>query len=280
MIASVVINGAMGFAMTVVFLLYSGDLKEVIETTESQYPFITILANSLGSPVAATALVSLLIVPDIFSLLAAVSSGSRMLWSFSREKAVPGWQWLRQVGVCRASREVDTNLIPQVDRKTSIPLHTIYVIIVVASLLSLIVLGSSVVLNDVLSLVLEAFFLSYLVALSLLLYRRMRGDIAEPSEDEDVFIANEVATGSTLVWGPWRLKGALGLANNIVALAYLTLVMFFAFWPPSAQTTPQNMNWAVLVLGGVLVGSVLYYIGWARKQYTGPIIEVEVVKDD
>lgn len=79
-----------------------------------------------------------------------------------------------------------------------------------------------------------------------------------------------------MTWGPFRLKGGLGILNNVVALTYLTIILLFGFWPPNLQTDAATMNYSALVLGAVVIGSMVYYVGWMRRFYQGPIIEVEV----
>jgi choline transport protein len=140
----------------------------------------------------------------------------------------------------------------------------------------LINLGSPTALNDVLSLVLEGLFSSYLMALSLLLYRRLRGEISEAQDTYGIAVANDTAKGIRYTWGPFRLKGALGIANNILAIVYSGIIIFFGFWPPTAQVSTADMNYSVLVLGVVTIGSMVYYFGWAQKWFQGPIVEVEV----
>lgn len=36
------------------------------------------------------------------------------------------------------------------------------------------------------------------------------------------------------------------------------------------------MNWASLVTGVVLLFSIVYYLVWAKKSYTGPIVEIDL----
>lgn len=102
----------------------------------------------------------------------------------------------------------------------------------------------------------------------MLLYRRVRGEIGD-SEDHDVA---EVPA----YWGPWCLKGPLGIANNVVACAYLILIAFFSYWPAVIPVTPATMNYSSLVLGVVAIGSMVYYFTWARKTYKGPVVEVKL----
>lgn len=39
-------------------------------------------------------------------------------------------------------------------------------------------------------------------------------------------------------------------------------------------TTAKNMNYTVLVTGAVAGFSVIYYLVWARRIYSGPVIEI------
>lgn len=41
------------------------------------------------------------------------------------------------------------------------------------------------------------------------------------------------------------------------------------------HTNVGNMNWAGVVTSGVACISVMYYVAYARKSYTGPIVEVD-----
>ena len=155
----------------------------------------------------------------------------------------------------------------QVNSRTSIPSAAIVVVVICAALIGLINLGSITAFDDVVSLVLESFYLSYLMACGILLYRRIRGDIAEPDSAGTLSVPHQ--------WGPWRLKGNLGVINNIVACVYLILIAFFSFWPAMIPVTPATMNYSSLVLGTVALESMTYYFIWARKTYNGPIVEVK-----
>jgi choline transport protein len=148
---------------------------------------------------------------------------------------------------------------------------------VLSALLALINIGNNAAFNGTISLVLEGFYISYLLAIGLLLWRRLRGDLDTPTVTAFSSSARADETyDRCLTWGPWRLKGTLGVVNNAVACCYLCLLIFFSFWPSQAKiTSPTQMNWAVLVTGGVGVVSVGYYAAFARKTYTGPVVEVD-----
>lgn len=153
----------------------------------------------------------------------------------------------------------------------------VIVVTVCSALLALINIANNTAFNGTISLVLEGFYLSYLLALGLLLWRRLRGDLDNPDSSMTIFSSGQVdeAYDRSLTWGPWRLRGALGVANNVVAICYLTLIIFFSFWPSKMNPGPTEMNYAVVVTGGVAGFSMVYYLLFARKSYTGPVVEVD-----
>jgi choline transport protein len=165
----------------------------------------------------------------------------------------------------------------QIDKRSTIPVIAIIVVTVFSALLALINIGNNAAFNGTISLVLEGFYISYLLALGLLLWRRVRGDLDKPNSCLTVFAPGQVdeAYDRSLSWGPWHLKGVLGIANNIVAICYLTLIIFFSFWPNSVNPDLVHMNWAGVVTGSVALFSVAYYLLFAKKSYTGPIVEID-----
>lgn len=147
----------------------------------------------------------------------------------------------------------------------------------VAAILALINIGSTNAFNGVISVSIAGLFSSYLLTSSLLLYRRCTGailpsnaafDHRSPSVTEDGMVR--------AIWGPWRLPGAFGIANNVFACMYLIFVFFFSFWPTYKEVTPATMNWSILVTGVIATLSTVYYFVWARKTYHGPVVEVSL----
>lgn len=162
----------------------------------------------------------------------------------------------------------------QVEPRTSLPLIAISVTSTIAILLSLISIGSTVALNDVLSLTVAGLFLSYLTCCSLLLWRRCTGAITNHGRSA-TYTAN-LPQSSQLTWGPFHVPGVLGVVINVVGCIFLLIIIFFGFWPPSTPVTPATMNYSVLVTGSVLICSALYYVTRGRKTYTGPVVEVPI----
>ena len=138
-------------------------------------------------------------------------------------------------------------------------------------------LGAPVAFNNVMSLTLSAFYLSYFGASSLLLWRRCAGSIwmlaqVLPSEDDERLMNLPNSEGK-LIWGPWNILGALGIAVNAFAWVYLLIVFVFSVWPPQIPVEPATMNYGSLVLGATIMFSVIYNRLWAFECYRGPVIE-------
>ena len=74
-------------------------------------------------------------------------------------------------------------------------------------------------------------------------------------------------------WGPWTL-GRWGLPVNLVAISYSVVLIAFMAFPPYQPVSAQNMNYASLIFGGVLLLSVALWFVYGRKTYCGPVREV------
>ncbi|KAF4634826.1 hypothetical protein G7Y89_g3275 [Cudoniella acicularis] len=286
MILSVVINGLLAFGMLLVVLFCAVDIPTL--AGESTYPFIPIFAAAMQSNTAAIILAAVVLVLQFCASIASLASASRMMWSFSRDRGLPFWEWLSKVNnilfvsaclyvsnflnICDDTEEhcADRNVSSQVNPRTTIPLIAILVAFTLAALLGLINLGSTTAFNDVIALAIEGLFTTYLLPCGLLLYRRLRGEIGDSANND------EMGTSKTLyTWGPWRVTGLAGILINIFTCIYLVIVCFFSFWPAVLPVTAVNMNYSQLVWGAVILCSMAYYMVKARKVYTGPIVEID-----
>ena len=160
----------------------------------------------------------------------------------------------------------------QVHPRTSIPVMTIVCTTIVSTLLSLIILGSSTAFNNIVSICVAGLSGSYLLAIGLLLWRRVTGRIRplSPTSEAQQFTNTP---GFELSWGPWYMPGFLGPLVNAFALLYVTVILFFAFWPPETPVRASNMNYCVLVTGATVVLSVVWYFVAGRRDYKGPVID-------
>jgi amino acid transporter len=69
--------------------------------------------------------------------------------------------------------------------------------------------------------------------------------------------------------------GKWGALVNICALVYLAPIFIFTLFPSAPNPTAANMNWACVMVGGVVILATVYYMVWGRKVYSPPKETVE-----
>lgn len=69
--------------------------------------------------------------------------------------------------------------------------------------------------------------------------------------------------------GPFTL-GSFSKPLNILAIAWVLFISVVLFFPTSRPVTPENMNYAIVILGFVALFSLSWWWAGARKKYTGP----------
>jgi choline transport protein len=97
--ASMALNGALGFAILLAAVYALGNIDDVLgsPTGLAGYSFLDILRTGVGSVGGAAGMGAVIIFMQIFGNVADMAAASRMLWAFSRDKAVPGWSFFVQV---------------------------------------------------------------------------------------------------------------------------------------------------------------------------------------
>ena len=120
-------------------------------------------------------------------------------------------------------------------------------------LVSLINIGSTVALNAIVSITISALMSSYILTISCLLFKRIRG---EP-----------------LPKGRFSL-GRYGMAVNLASLAFLLPLFVFAFFPLATPVEPSTMNWGCVMFSGIVILATVYYMVLGRKKYTPPVMLV------
>lgn len=233
---SVIVNTTLTLIMIVTLCFTLGNVDDIL-ASPTGYPFIQVIFNATQSYVGTNILVAIVAIMLAFCAVSEVAAASRQIWSFARDGGLPGHTWLAGVS-----------------HKWNIPLPAIMVTLLIAALLSLINIGSTVALNAITSLGAVATLISYYLTIGCIIYRRI--------------------AGPELPARRWSL-GRFGLAINIVALIFLTPVIFFLTWPLATPVTAAGMNWSSVMLVGVLTIAMIYYVVKGRKEYVGPVMYVK-----
>ncbi|KAJ1326008.1 choline transport protein [Microdochium nivale] len=235
MIGSILVNGIMGFAVVLAVLFSIQDYAAAL-TSPTGFPIIEIFRQITGGNLAAATAMSLTIaISASLATVGLTASTSRTLWSFARDGAPVFSHWLSRV-----------------NPKTHVPFNAVAIVTIGAILLGALNIGSTAAFSAVLSITVVGLSLSYLVPVVAMLYRR-------------------ICTPELLVWGPWRMHPAVGIITNIVSIAYILFLTVFLVLPTVMPVTAANMNYASLILGGVVVLVSIDWVFRARKVFHGPI---------
>ncbi|EXJ69030.1 uncharacterized protein A1O5_07965 [Cladophialophora psammophila CBS 110553] len=313
-IASMCINGLVGFVMMLTVLFCLGDVESVLGTATG-YPFIQIFYNSVNSIAGATVMVAVVLALTWACATGIITTASRMTWSFARDRGTPF-----------------SKPVSYVSRVRRIPVVGVFVVTGLAALLTLIYIGSYTAFNDVISLTITGFYCSYFLPAAFLLYHRLKGHISPHKQDTPGFPIgddNGIIEGSAseqqvdekiaspgdskvlesgfttggalndgpiyapgqditsarrpslvaqpqLQWGPFHLPEPLGTINNAYACVYMIFVIFWSVWPPVTPVDASTMNYSVVVTSAVVIFSIVWYWVKGRKEYHGPTIDDEV----
>lgn len=184
-------------------------------------------------------MVSIMISLSTFGAMTNMATGSRQIFAFARDRGVPFSRWFAHV-----------------PEGWDIPLNGVLFTITVSCLLSLINIGSMIAFNQLTSLGLCALLSSYIVSISCMALKRIRGEPLLPSKFS---------------------LGRFGLPINLLSVGFLSLAFVMIFFPPGPNPNPQSMNWACVVYAGVVIFSLVYYTFRGRYRYAGP---VEYVRKD
>ncbi|EGR44120.1 amino acid transporter [Trichoderma reesei QM6a] len=235
MISTTIFNGAFGWIMVITFAFCIGDLEEVI-SSPTGYPFMQVFYNTTKSASSATAMSVFIVAMSVFSNLTMVATASRQLFAFARDHALPFSPWFSNI---RAGWDV--------------PFNAILTTFLFSALLSLINIGSAVALNSITSLATTSLLSSYIVSTGCMIWRRWTERSLLPSR---------------FSLGRW------GLVVNIASEAFLVVIFVLAFMPGNPNPTPAEMNWNIVIYGGVTLFSLAYYYLRGSQRYKGPVAYV------
>lgn len=157
MIAAAACNFSIGFVLLVLILFRVGDVEQVIASPTGQ-PYIAILLSATRSVPGTAVLVAYIILALVFCATNVVTTSSRQLFSFARDRGVPFSSWLSRVSSDKC-----------------LPVQAIVCTVTITVILSLVLIGSSLAFNIIASLFGVALMGSYLVSVATLVFQRFRG---------------------------------------------------------------------------------------------------------
>jgi choline transport protein len=174
----------------------------------------------------------------IFGVVNVVATCSRQLFAFARDNGVPGSAFLSHV---RPGQDI--------------PVNSVLVSFISSIALAMINIGSPVAFNSIASLGVCSLLSSYVISIGCMFLKRCRKEPLLPSHFS---------------------LGRFGIWINGIAIMYLCIAILFAFFPVAPNPPPALMNWNILIFGIGIIFGLVYFYGWARKVYVGPVEYIQM----
>ena len=302
-LGAMLINGTVGFIMMVTVLYCLGDIQKVLNTPTG-FPFIQVFADSVGNVAGATAMAAIVLALTWACANGITTTASRMTWSFARDNGLP---------FSRIIAKVDPRTkVPVMAVLTVTGIAALLTLIYVGSPTAFNDVISLTITGFYGSYFLPAALLLYHRVKSNVLPHgtevapegttsggandlKNSPSSSSPPKSEDVpkdsskdpndsppeytdFGHGTVVAQAQLIWGPWHLPGILGTINNAYACTYMIFVIFWSVWPPATPVKASTMNYSIVVTGGIMILSTIWYFVRARYVYKGPTVDEEVAR--
>ncbi|KAJ9134271.1 Choline transport protein [Pleurostoma richardsiae] len=228
-----------GFVFLSCLLFVLKDVDTVIGSAAG--PLLQILYDATQNRAGAICLLMFPLVCMLFTTTSIMTTSSRMSYAFARDRGLP-------------FSRVFAKVHPGLD----VPLYALIWTTAWVIIFGCIFLGSSSAFNAIVSASVVALGVTYAIppAINCLRGRRMLPETR-----------------------PFKLPGWLGWTVNLVGIAWTILTTVLFVFPPELPVTASNMNYCIVAFGIILFIAVFQWIIDGRKNYTGPHLDVDALKD-
>lgn len=98
LLATLAVNGTLGFAMLLATLFCMGDAGAVL-AEGGAYPFMPVFRDAVGSVAGATAMSAVVVAMLFVAATGCLASTSRVYWALARDRALPGSEFRMYLSV-------------------------------------------------------------------------------------------------------------------------------------------------------------------------------------
>lgn len=229
---AVIGTGLLGWLLNIVMILCSGPFEDLPGPSGSA--FLQIMTMRMGKG-GALFLWTFVCLTAFFVCQTALQACSRTVYAFSRDRGLP-----------------DRGYFGHISKWTMTPLRAIWFTTILSVLPGLLDFASPVAANAIFSLTAMALDLSYIIPIFL---RRVYEHHPEVQFKP----------------GPFYMgNGILGWAVNINCILWTLFVTVIFSIPTLLPVTKENMNYASVITGGVIILACIWYILGGRQHYHGP----------
>lgn len=223
----------LGFIMTITFMSALGDIEADLSHPSGQ-PWVAVIERITGSRAATIVLTLIMMFMFFFCAINQVTTSSRQVFAFARDKGLPYHEFLSRVNA------------------NGVPANAVYVTLAYTCILALIIMGSTTAFNIIASVATTGLFTSYLVVIAVVLVRKLRNQPFPVSRFE--------------------IPRTIGIVVNFIAVCFLCIAFLFLFFPAGPAPAAADMNWAIAIYGAAVFFSISYYYVRGRHQYDVSIL--------
>ncbi|KAH9943790.1 APC amino acid permease [Amylocystis lapponica] len=229
---AVIGTGLLGWILNIVLVLCSGPLENLPGASGSA--MLEIMVLRIGTP-GALFIWTFVCLTAFFVCQTALQACSRTMYAFSRDHGFP-----------------DRGYFGHVNAHTHTPLRAVWLTTFLSVLPGLLDLASPIAANAIFALTAMALDLSYIIPIFLRrLYRNHPEVVFKP--------------------GPFYMgDGLLGWAANTACILWTLFVCVVFSLPTVLPVTRDNMNYASVITGGVVICAGAWFVGGAYRHYKGP----------
>ncbi|BGP16844.1 hypothetical protein JCM10213_003336 [Rhodosporidiobolus nylandii] len=226
-LTSIAASAVFGFFYLVSLLFSIQDFDRTLNSDVGQ-PVLQILVDVFGRDGATVAFTLIILCVTLCGTFS-ITSNSRMYFAFSRDGALPAF-------------------FDHVDKRNAVPVRTVWLAVLLAFILALPSLGSSVAFTAVTSIATIGLYVSYAIPIAFLAFDRSRFESMR---------------------GPFYL-GRASRPIAIVAVGYVVFISVVFCLPTAAPIDSQTLNYCPVAVGIVLLYIFASWFLSARKWFTGP----------
>lgn len=206
-------------------------IQDIDELLNSNMPVATFFLRATNSPGITAFFLVILLVTQIGSLCNSILAAANFMWSLSRDGVLPYSKYLYKISGER-----------------SIPINCLLVQLVICILVILPSFGSVVYWEAIMS----AAVISINVSYGLPLLCRL------------IWVRNDMPKG------PFHL-GKFGLPLNLISVVWAGFFGVVLCLPSASPVSPENMNWASLMIGAVMCFSIFFWFISGRHYFKGVV---------
>ncbi|KAI5119557.1 hypothetical protein M0805_005621 [Coniferiporia weirii] len=234
---AVIGTGLIGWLFNIVLVLCSGPLANL--PGDSGSAVLQIMTDRIGKT-GALFLWAFVCLTAFFVCQTALQACSRTVYAFSRDHGLP-----------------DRGIHGRVSKITQTPLAAIWTTTIFSILPGLLDFASPVAANAIFSLTAMALDISYIIPIFLRRFYRNHPEV-------------------NFKPGPFYMgPGLLGWAANITCISWTIFVSVIFSIPTNLPVTKENMNYASVITGGVVILSGAWYLLGAHRHYKGPTSNIK-----